>query len=256
MKAIQAAALWEHELTTLSVEEIPIRFPGFIQEVESRSLSDAESSGRVVHHFNFSTIDRVLLLAYDQRTFIEFFHDTRNLDLLRRNWWLRSHIFLGKDRKDPETWSLKMEVGHTPNGVVYREVKTKDDILKQLAENFPVAHPAAAADSLLRYCPRVIAMFTTYRYTPREWKDDNWNFWIDYSIVEEDLVYGSITTERSSSEGVNNITYGLAPIIIALSINAESDIVEACNPLLAKDAIEMCLQCDVQSTFGDIGRRA
>jgi len=80
-------------------------------------------------------------------TFKELYLDTSDYTLLQRNWWLR--------RKGENDWSLKLDVSHNKNTLVYEEIRDVGIIIEKLSTIISVKNPRSPYD----FCTKVVSSF-------------------------------------------------------------------------------------------------
>jgi hypothetical protein len=220
----------------------------------------AEDGHKTHTYYRFPTVQGIGAKRFHKKYLVETFYDTTKFALMRRRSWLRSRL----DADCNETWSLKLleeDSSDSGESVTYRELKDAKEIVQWFQDNRfqPEPESSLSLDSPLRFCSRMIAMFKTWRFhsvlagSPR---GTQLKWWVDYSIIGTDEVYGCMTFSRgpkddtieSEQEGDN----GRSKVIVALGfeqdpeIYGDAELVRVSRLLKADEAHALCFSQDIQ----------
>jgi len=203
-------------------------------------------------HFAFPTVAGIRAKGLHKKYMYEAFFDTSTFDLMRIRSWLRSRL----DADGNETWSLKILKDLSDSdgaSVTYHELKEEADIISWFVTNGYQSETKTniPENSPQRYCPRMITMFKTWRF--QSVRPGSLKWWIDYSVLAPDLVYGCMTFSRASKDKSFESEEqqgdgGRSKVIIALGLAQDPDLyndpelVEVSRLLTAED--RLCFQND------------
>jgi len=122
---------------------------------------------------------------------VEYFFDTRDAELLNKNYWLR----LSSDGG----WSLKRWAEYEQNVLAYEEETNEDSIFSILSSELG----RKDSNSLLNLCPIPIAVFATHRYYFAS--NNSVEFWIDVASFGKHGSYVIATIEAPLATQDSNI---------------------------------------------------